>query len=146
MPWGAFHSQVSVTGKGTMPSGEPMTHTFTVLANGRTYGKLRSSDFIVRLASLTKGGTYHTRIRVFRSDNEPFEVLNVTVISPTVPGMNATAVPVPSTIGMAYEIIVTGTLPSDYVGQVGGELIVKTDVLGEEVLRFRITGVIPKRQ
>ena len=146
MPWGAFHSQVSVTGKGTMPSGELMTHTFTVLANGRTYGKLRSSDFLVRLSTLESGGTYHTRIRIFRGDGAPFEILNVTVISPTVSGINAAAVQVPSTQGMAYEIIVSGTLPNNYVGQVGGELIVQTDVLGEEVLRFRITGVVPKKQ
>ena len=145
MPWGAFHSQVSVTGKGTMPSGEPMTHTFTVFANGRTYGKLRSSDFLVRLSTLKSGGSYHERIRIFRGDGASFEILNVTVISPTVPGINATAVQVPSTEGMAYEIVVSGTLPNKYVGQVGGELIVQTDVLGEEVLRFRITGVVPKR-
>jgi hypothetical protein len=68
------------------------------------------------------------------------------VISPTVSGINAVAVPVPSTEGMAYEIVVSGTLPNNYVGQVGGELIVQTDVLGEEVLRFRITGVVPKKQ
>ena len=73
-------------------------------------------------------------------------MLNVSIISPTVPGMNASAVQVPSTEGMAYEIIVTGTLPPAYEGQVGGELIVQTDVIGEEVLRFRITGVIPKNQ
>ena len=146
MPWGAFHSQVSVTGSGTMPDGSSMNHTFTVFANGKAFGKVRADDFIVRLGQLTSGDTYHTRLNIFRADGEPFEILKVTVLSPTVPGMNATAVQVPSTSGIAYEVILTGTLPQSFVGQVGGELLVQTNVLGEEILRFRITGVVPKQR
>jgi hypothetical protein len=145
MPWGAFHSQLAVTGEGTMPDGSKLTHTFTVFANGKTYGKLRADDFIVRLGSLVSGGSYHDRIRIFRTDGEMFEISNVTVLAPTVQGMNATSVQVPSPEGMAYEIVVSGTVPPSYVGQVGGELLVQTNVPGEEILRFRITGVIPKR-
>ncbi|MBC8203564.1 MAG: DUF1573 domain-containing protein [Planctomycetes bacterium] len=146
MPWGAFHSQLQVTGTGTMPDGTPMTHTFSVFANGKTFGKLRANDFIARLGSLVSGGAYHKRIRIFRSDGEMFTVTNTTIISPNPPSMNATAVQVPSPEGMAYEIVVSGTLPANFTGQVSGELLVQTDVPGEEVLRFRITGVVPKRQ
>ncbi|MDP6541752.1 MAG: DUF1573 domain-containing protein [Phycisphaerales bacterium] len=146
MPWGAFHSQLSVTGSGTMPDGEEIEHTVNVFANGKTYGKLRADDYIIRLGSPKKGGSYHKRIRLFRSDGKPFEVTTATVFSPTVQGMNATAVQIPSVQGHEYEIIVSGTLPPSFVGQIGGELLVKTDVVGEEVLRFRITGVIPKNR
>ncbi len=145
MPWGAFHSQLAVTGKGTMPDGSPIEHTFTVFANGKTFGKLKASDFIARLGSLVSGGSYHKRITISRVDGEMFTVTNATVLNPNVQGMHATAVQMPSTEGMAYEVVVSGTLPRNHVGQVSGELLVQTDVSGEEVLRFRLTGVVPKR-
>jgi hypothetical protein len=145
MPWGAFHSQLAVTGKGTMPDGTPIEHTFTVFANGKTFGKLKASDFIARLGSLVSGGAYHKQIRIYRTDGEMFAITNATILSPNVVGMNATAVQIPSTEGMAYELVVSGTLPRNHTGQVSGELLVQTDVPGEEVLRFRITGVVPKK-
>lgn len=145
MPWGAFHSQLSVSCTGTMPDGDNINHSFTVFANGRTYGKIRADDFIIRLGSLSKGGSYHDRVRIFRTDGDPFEVTRVTVLSPTVTGMNATAVQVPSIEGAAHEIIVSGTLPGLHVGPINAEILVQTDVVGEEVLRFRATGVVPKR-
>jgi hypothetical protein len=145
MPWGAFHSQLEVTGNGTMPDGSPVSHTFTVFANGKAFGNLKADDFIARLGSLRSGGSYNKRIRIYRADGEMFAITNTTILSPNVDGLNATAVQVPSTEGMAYEVVVSGTLPANYVGQVSGELLVQTDVPGEEVLRFRITGVVPKK-
>jgi hypothetical protein len=145
MPWGAFHSQLEVTGNGTMPDGKPISHTFAVFANGKSFGKLRANDFIARLGSLVSGGSYHKRIRIFRIDGEMFTVTHATILNPSDDGLNATVVQVPSTEGMAYEVIISGTLPVNYTGQVSGELLVQTDVPGEEVLRFRITGVVPKK-
>ena len=145
MPWGAFHSQLSVTGKGTMPDGTVLTHTFSVFANGRTIGTLKSDDYIVRLGSLVSGGPYEKRIRIYRTDNMPFIVTSATALATSVPGMKVTFMPLPTTENITYEVVVRGSLPSNFVGQVSGELLVQTDVPGEEVLRFRITGVVPKK-
>jgi len=142
MPWGAFHSQLQVTGSGKTPDGASITHSFTVFANGKTYGKIHADNHIISVGTLRQGGSYHKRNRIYRIDGEPFQVLNTKIFQPTVSGINATTV---QNIDGSYEIIITGTIPQSYQGTINAELMVETDVLGEEVLKFRIAGVVPKR-
>ena len=44
----------------------------------------------------------------------------------------------------SYEIIVSGTLPPLHVGSINGEILIQTDVIGEEILNVRIAGLVPK--
>jgi len=142
-PWGAFHSLLSVTGRGVTPQGTPVNHAFTVFANGKTFGQLRSDQYIFSLGSVREGGTYHKRIHLFRADGAPFSILNTAVLQPTVSGINATSV---QQIDGSYEIIVSGTLPTVSAAQRSFEaqVMVQTDVNGEEVLKFRIAASIPR--
>lgn len=141
MPWGAFHSQLKVKGNGNTPEGSPITHEFTVFANGKTYGNIRADNHIISLGTLAPGGSFHKRNRIYREDGEPFKVLNTAILQPTVSGINGTAV---QNLDGSYELIITGTLPQSHKGPINAELMVQTDVPGEEVLRFRVTGVVPK--
>jgi len=142
MPWGAFHSQLKVKGNGITPEGSPILHEFTVFANGKTFGKIRADNHIMSIGTLQKGGTFHKRNRIYRVDGEPFQVLNTAIMGATVSGINGTAV---QNLDGSYDLVVSGTLPASHQGPINAELIVQTDVPGEDVLRFRIAGVVPKR-
>jgi hypothetical protein len=72
----------------------------------------------------------------------PFKVIDTTVLKPTVAGINTTAVQM---LDGSYEIIVSGTLPLDHFGTINGEIMVQTDVLGEEILKIRLAGVGPRK-
>lgn len=141
MPWGAFHSQLVVKGRGITPEGKVINHTFTMFANGKTFGKLKADKHILSVGSLKKGASYHERIHLFREDGTPFKVVNTTVLKPTVTGINSTSVQL---LDGSYEIIVSGTLPPSHVGSINGEILIQTDVFGEEILNVRIAGVVPK--
>jgi hypothetical protein len=142
MPWGAFHSQLKVRGSGNTPEGSQITHEFTVFANGKTFGKIRADNHIMSVGTLQQGGSFHKRNRIYRVDGEPFKVLNTAVLQATVSGINATAL---QNLDGSYDLVVSGTLPQSHRGPINAELIVQTNVPGEEVLKFRITGVVPKR-
>jgi len=141
-PWGAFHSQVLINGVGKMPDGSDTNHTLTIFANGKTFGKIRASNHIISIGTLQPGSTYNKRIKIFREDGEPFEILSTSVTQPTVAGMNAVAVP---EIDGSYSVIISGTLPQTHIGSINAQIVVQTDVQGEEVLSFRAAGVVPKR-
>jgi len=141
MPWGAFHSQLIVKGRGTASDGRVINHSFTMFANGRSFGKLKADKHILSVGSLKKGESYHERIHLFREDGAPFEVINTTVLKPSVTGINATAVQM---LDGSYEIILSGTLPPLHVGSINGEILIQTDVVGEEILNVRIAGLVPK--
>lgn len=142
MPWGAFHSQLRVAGVGKTPEGKTINHVFTVFANGKSFGKIVADKHIISLGSLQQGGQYHKRITLKREDGVPFKVLNTAVLQPTVTGINATTVP---NIDGSYDVIVSGTLPPSHQGPLNAEVMVQTDVQGEEVLKFRVAGVVPKK-
>ncbi len=142
MPWGSFHSQLEVSGKGKTPDGKAMDHKFTVFANGHTYGKIRADKHIMSVGTLRAGGSYNIKNRIYRPDGEPFKILNTAILQPTVSGINATPI---QNLDGSYEIVVSGTLPASHSGPVNAELMIQTNVPGEEVLKFRIAGVVPKR-
>jgi hypothetical protein len=142
MPWGSFHSQLKVTGTGTLPNSDQITHTFTVFANGLTYGKIEADNHIISLGTLQPGSSYYKQVRIFRPDGEAFRVLNSAVLQATVSGINGTAT---QNLDSSYNIIISGTLPNTHQGPFNAELMVQTDVSGEEVLKFRIAGVVPKK-
>lgn len=142
MPWGAFHSQLKIRGRGKTPDGSPITHEFTVFANGKTFGKIRTDKHILSLGTLARGGSFEKSTRLYRTDGEPFQILNTAVLQATVPGITATA---EQNIDGSYKVVVSGKLPQAHQGPFNAELMVQTDVPGEEVLKFRITGVVPKR-
>jgi hypothetical protein len=141
MPWGAFHSQLQISGFGKTPEGKTINHTFTVFANGKTFGNLVADKHIISIGSIPKGGTYHSRITIKRPDGIPFRVLNTAVFGANVSGINATKT---SNIDGSYDVIVSGKLPISHSGPINAEVMVQTDVPGEEVLKFRIAGVVPK--
>ena len=141
-PWGAFHSQILINGVGKMPDGSDTNHSLTIFANGKTFGRLRASNHIMSIGTLQPGATYNKKIKIFREDGEQFEVLNTSVTQPTVTGMNAVAIP---EIDGSYSIVVSGTLPATHTGPINAQIVVQTDVPGEEVLSFRAAGVVPKR-
>ncbi|MBC8200932.1 MAG: DUF1573 domain-containing protein [Planctomycetes bacterium] len=142
MPWGAFHSQLQVSGYGLTPEGKRVDHKFAVFANGKSFGKIKADKHIISLGSQKKGGSYNKSTRIYREDGQPFKVLNTVVLQPTVTGINATAV---ANSDGSYTVMVTGTLPQSHTGSINAEIMVQTDVPGEEVLKFRATGVVPKR-
>jgi len=142
MPWGAFHSQLQIRGKGKTPDGTAITHEFTIFANGKTFGKLRATNHIISIGSLSRGGTFQKSVRLFRADGEPFTIINTAILQPTVSGISASTI---QNVDGSHELVVSGTLPQSHEGPINAELMVQTDVPGEEVLKFRIAGVVPKR-
>lgn len=142
MPWGAFHSQMIIKGRGTTLAGELINYSFTMFANGKAFGQLKVDQQFLSLGTLKQGDAYHKRIHLFHVEGVPFKVIDTTVLKPTVAGINTTAVQM---LDGSYEIIVSGTLPLDHRGTINGEIMVQTDVLGEEILKIRLAGVGPRK-
>lgn len=144
-PWGAFHSQLEVTGEGAMPDGTTITHTFKIYANGQTYGAIRADDFIFRIGTVSPGAGYNRSIELRRPDGLPFSVLNSVVLQPSINGINIAVVPLEGTPGPAYDVIVSGTVPANAAGPFNAEAMIQTDIPGEEILRLRIAGLANRR-
>ena len=144
MPWGAFHSQLKIIGRGKKPDGSAITHDFAVFANGKTFGKIKTDNYIISIGTIQQGGSFEKSTSLFHADGEPFKVLNTAVLQPTVSGITSEATP---NIDGSYTIVVRGKLPQSHQGPINAELMVKTDLPGEEeILKLRIAGVVPKKR
>ncbi|MDP6601996.1 MAG: DUF1573 domain-containing protein [Phycisphaerales bacterium] len=146
-PWGAFHSRLNVTGRGTLPDGTSGTYDFQILANGHTYGTIRASQPWLSLGSVAPGGGYNKSIRISRADGEPFNIVNAAVLQPPFDGMNLIPVPIETALGSGYDLVLSGTAPDNITtpGPFQAQAMVQTDVPDEEVLKFRVTGLVTAR-
>lgn len=113
----------------------------TVQVLGEIIGDLEIAPARAALGVLQAGGPVKSELKVTSRAGANFKIAGVT--SQTMSGMDLTfeVRPVSENQQTAYVIALSGTAPKDPV-PVRGEIVIKTDVAGEETLRIPYFGVV----
>ena len=111
--------------------------------NASVQGDLRASDSMFRLLILNPNQQFTKQVRLSHREGKPFEIIDATVNSTTLDTMTVSIVPLPETNGAAYDLILAGET-MDKNGSIQGEVVVSTDIPGEESVRMRIAGSVRK--
>ena len=137
-PWGDVQAFITVQGQGAADHTLPQRpHEIKVPVLGSVQGTLRANTTLFSLGGIEPGGSFEKRIRLTRRDGLPFNILD-SKVSMRFQGAAFMMVPLPSG---GYELVLSGD-SGDYLGSLGGTILVRTDVPDEEVLRFRVAGSV----
>jgi len=142
-PWGDLQAFVTITGQGATDASLPQRpHDIKVPVLGSVQGVLRADNTLFSLGGVEPGKPFEKRIRLTHSDGAPFQILDHR-ITMRPKDVSVTVLPVESG---GYDLVLSGQ-SGDYLGSLGGTVLVRTDVPGEETLRFRTAGSVryPKR-
>ena len=117
---------------------KPVKMTFAL--NGSSEGELAASDSMFRFLMVDANTTHDRSIDLRRLDLQSFRVLGTRVLGPGADGLAAVASPLDPD-GRNWRIDLRGTMPSA-PGTFKGEVLVQTDVPGEEGITLRYSGVV----
>ncbi len=139
-PWGGLYFGIDVTATGRpTPDAEPVTHTRTVRAAGKLFGRLSADPDMFRLA-VYPGDAIVKTIRLRRTDGKPFRVLKTDVRIPALPGATVTVTPESLDV---WSITLNATAGLASV-RTPGAVVVTTDVRGEERIELKSIGMIKR--
>ena len=136
--WGALYAKrlmVEVHGRWN-PDVEPSTHVYEVFLLGEIFSELRAKPMIAALGMLEANQSFEKPIVLTRRSGRPFTVRRMQVLDSTLPGIQVSLEPLEPG---RYRLSLHGRAGRAR-GAVRGRLVVETDVVGEEVLEFPITG------
>ncbi len=137
-PWGDVQAFVTVRGQGATDMSLPQRpHEIKVPVLGSVHGRLRADSTFFSLGGIEPGGSFEKRIRLKHTEGAPFNILD-TQVSMRLKDVSVMLVPLEDG---GYELVLSGS-SGDYLGSLAGTLLVRTDVPGEETLRFRIAGAV----
>ncbi|MCP4835920.1 MAG: DUF1573 domain-containing protein [Phycisphaera sp.] len=139
VPWGWFTGSMVVSGRISTDDGmKPVKMNFTL--NGSSEGELAASDSMFRFLMVDASTVHDRSIDLRRVDRQSFRVLGTKVLGPSADGLAAIASPLDPD-GRNWRIELQGTVPSA-PGTFKGEVLVQTDVPGEEGITLRYSGVV----
>jgi hypothetical protein len=137
-PWGDVQAFVTVRGRGATDQSLPQRpHEIKVPVLGSVQGQLRADSTHIALGGVEPGGSFEKRIRLTHRTGRPFQILDYRV-SMRPQGVALMLQPLD---GGGYDLLLSGQSGS-YLGSLGGTVMVRTDVPGEEALRFRTSGSV----
>ncbi len=142
-PWGLLHrSQVKFTCHGRAAEQfAPATAPYTVMVIGQVFGDVRADPIMLRSSeTIGRNQTFKLSVELTRASGAPFSVTDVRIGETTVPGVK------PSVVANgpgAYTVYLDGTAPASG-GVVNGNVMVSTDVPGEEELSIRFAFYVKK--
>ena len=141
IPWGWFTGSMVVSGRIKTEDGtKPVKMNFTL--NGSSEGEIAASDSMFRFMVVTAGNQGNRTVDLRRVDLKPFRVLGASVTGSNSDQMAATPSPLDPN-GSNWRIDLGGTMPTS-PGVFKGEVLVQTDVPGEEMIILRYSGVVRK--
>ena len=141
--WGALYAKrltVEVRGRWRAEV-EPGLHVYEVFLVAEVFGELRAKPMIVSLGMLEPNQSFERAIALTRLSGRPFTVRRMQVLDSTLPGMQVRLEPREEG---QYRLVLYGNAGRAR-GAIRGRLVVETDVAGEEVLEFPISGRIRSR-
>ena len=139
VPWGWFTGSMVVSGRIRTDEGDkPVKMNFAI--NGSAEGEIAASDSMFRFMMVDAGDTGNRTIDLRRVDLQPFRVLDATVTGRAADGLIATPTPLDPD-GRNWRIDLAGSMPATN-GVFKGEVLVRTDVPGEEAIILRYSGVV----
>jgi hypothetical protein len=137
--WGALSARLEVTGKGTIAEGEdPRKHVFFFFVTGTVSGELKASQPRFSIGTFPPSSPFSTALTLSRVDGTPFLVTNAVISGGNIP-MTVTSTPVGD--GSTWSLLLQGSSGS-VTGPVRGDVLIQTNVPGEDLLSFRITGLV----
>lgn len=139
VPWGWFTGTMVVSGRIRNDEGvKPVKMNFAF--NGSAEGEIAASDSMFRFMMVDGGERGNRTVDLRRVDLEPFRVLGAVVAGSGSEGLVATPAPLDPD-GRNWRVDLEGRMPST-PGVFKGEVVVQTDVPGEEVVILRYSGVV----
>jgi hypothetical protein len=137
-PWGKLQSWIDVTLSGRPEAGGPrVRHTARMRLQGSIFGSLNALPDTYRFGVLP-GESFKREIILQHVEQQPYEIRQVTVRKG--PLAEADVRVTPAGTG-AYRITLEGTAGEE-AGTVMGQVIVETDVPGEERIGLDIVGAV----
>lgn len=140
-PWGAQYASLNVDVEGVSPeNGEPISHTAKLGVSAKVSGLLESTETMFRVGIVQPGVEFSKVVTLRNAEGEGFVVLSSSIRNSSIAGMKVVAVPSPGSDMSSWTLVLTGT-PVRSEQSIRGEVVVVTDVPGEDELTFRIGGV-----
>lgn len=143
-PWGDVQCFVTVTGQATPGADRPeipqKPHDVKVTALGAVQGQLMSDKTTFSFGGVKPGESFEKRIRLTSRAGAPFKILDHRIsMRPQDVALDIQPITDPDVVG--YELTLSGN-SNDYMGTLGGRVLIRTDVPGESSLQFRTVGLV----
>jgi hypothetical protein len=143
-PWGDVQCFVTVTGQATPGADRPdipqKPHDVKVTALGAVQGQLMSDKTTFSFGGVKPGESFEKRIRLTSRVGTPFKILDYRIsMRPQDVALDIQPITDANTIG--YDLTLTGN-SNEYMGTLGGRVLIRTDVPGESSLQFRTVGLV----
>ena len=139
LPWGWFVGSMVVSGTKTDGAVQsPVKMNFAI--NGSAEGSLAASDSMFRFMMVDPGEDIDRSLELRRVDGQPFRVLGGQVTGRAATDLVPIFKPL-DPAGTRWSIDLAGTSPAS-PGTFKGDVLMRTDVPGEEIVRLRYSGVV----
>ena len=135
-PWGDVQAFATVVGNSTTNSIDHKPHEIKISILGAKYGELEASDTVFSFMGVVPKSSFEKTIRLTSTTSTPFRILD-TKVSMKVPDVTLKVSPTE----YGYDLTLRGKTGS-HLGSLAGTVLIKTDVPGEETLRFRTAGMV----
>jgi hypothetical protein len=135
-PWGDVQAFATVTGKSTSGSIDQKPHEIKLSILGAKYGEVEADNTVFSFMGVAPKSSFEKTIQLTSTTGKPFQILD-SKVSMKVPHVTLDITPIES----GYELTLLGDTGS-YLGSLAGYVLVKTDVAGEETLKFRTAGMV----
>ena len=142
-PWGWHSGTANI--RGTVKTDSRVyPHNFAMGMNLSAEGMLKSTDTMFRLLILTPGKGFSKRVTLSRTDGKPFNVIGTTVEGGGKGLFDVETVPNGDS-NIAWDVILSGIAPNRNQ-VIKGNVLIQTDVPGEEVISMLYQGNIRSKQ
>jgi hypothetical protein len=141
-PWGSAHTTVTIRCRGRYDEGgEEIERIMRLVAGATVFGEIHADRTFFSIPTVAPGCPFESAIRLTRPSGEPFEIGSAEVSRSSQPGVavRAEAIAEPGVSG--YDVIVSGQA-GDEPGRFRGQVVITTDVPGEERLNLRFSGLV----
>lgn len=141
-PWGGLYAAIDVHGRIRIPeTGELIDHVAKMNVMANVWGELSANDNMFRVQVVKPGAPIRATLRLERRDGVPYRVNRISIEGARPASLEVTALPVPGTDGSAWELVVAGD-SGTHLGQVSANVVIETDVPGEERVEFKVAGIV----
>ncbi len=141
--WGSLFASLRVWGLGTRPGDEEgrARHERDLTITGRVFGEIIASDTMIRVSRVPAGRPFRRVVELESRSGESLPLRTAVLVRPSLDSMTVDLAPEPGSDGRRWRLVVEAD-PGDATGRVSGQVVLTTDVPGEERLTFAVAGMI----
>lgn len=140
--WGSAHTTVTLRCRGRYDEGgEEIEHIVRLVAGATVFGEIHADRTFFSIPTVSPGSPFESTIRLTRPSGEPFEIRSAEVSRSSQPGVAVRAEAIGESGVSGYDVIVSGRA-GDEPGRFRGQVVITTDIPGEERLNLRFSGLV----